>query len=312
MSTPNTLAQYFEQKEIKVIEEARQDKPDTLRHWRVDLNAKEAFALPALLEKQPSLWAHNQNNAMSRGNDDSWYGGTREDFRKMGEGEMDMAPFNKARASLKGFHAKVQEDLAPIGRLRKRTMSEHDGEWMPDRKWEVQQFSSTHKENSGILPTLQIDVDFSFSANISGSEITKFGAFCWAVTDAIEAAGITTGVNLHMGVMFSCSGGKMAKRGKNCLFNFAVKSPGDYTDSLSIARCFTPAFFRQGAFVAFYGLGTLTGDKVDNSIGSPYIPSRPISEPGKIFLRREDLKQSPEDMAERVLEALGHKGEAHA
>lgn len=308
------LAEYFERHEIKIIEEHNADRPEVFRHWRVDLNAKEAFSLVDLLSKDKKLWTINEDRTgeILDNSKASWQGCTYQEFVDMGNGQMDMGPFNRARANLKEFAAKVQEELAPVGRIRKRRMSEHDGEWIPERQWEMQQFAATYKENGGILPTLQVDVDFSFSAMVDAAQIAKYGAFCWAIVDALEGAGITVGLALRVGVQLDLRGGSIPKKGSNTLFNFEIKKPGEYMDAMSMARCFTPGFFRRGCFSAFFGVGTVTGGRVGYGIGSPYIESRPVVEPGKVYLRRDDLKQGPEAMAERVLQALDGQKEGAA
>jgi len=235
---------------------------------------------------------------------DSWYGWTTAQMVDAGAGKFDMAPFILEREKLAKLRTSLQEQILPVGRTRKRCFSEHDGEWSLERQHEIQPFAATRRETGGYLPTLAIDVDFSFHAGIEASKIAAFGAFCWAIVDSIETVGLTTELALQNTGHLSGSGGDLAGTNNGLLTNVAAKAAGEYVDTMTLARCFTPGFLRRGIFLAKYAAGDALGAKLNSSLSQPFIQQRPVVSPGRLFLRREDMTADPEKVAAWVLQAL--------
>lgn len=311
----NNMQKLFNELGIKLYQSTGGEKPP----WVLDCSAIDIYDLYAqlgsskLAELAPKNHRHIKDKIKSDERD-FWFGGSVKDFEAHGRGEIDLTPFLKLRDKLKDFRAKVQDGLSPVGRLRKRVLSEHDGEWMPERQWETQQFSSTKREMGGIIPTLRIDVDFSFHAGITSDDIAKYGAFCWAVCDSVESLGISTELVLQntCDLRLDTKGGKFSKTNRRLEFNAFIKNAGAYVDTLSIARCFTPLFLRRGIFAAKYAAGDANGDALESSLSTPLIPIRNVSEPGRLFLRRETMQTPPEKLALDILSALQQKETVHA
>lgn len=222
-------------------------------------------------------------------------------------GYYDKKLFQKEKEKVKNLRTQIEHKLEPVGRQRKRAMSEHDGEWIMERQWELSPFANTIRNTSGILPTLTITCDFSFRSSVYGKDIAKYGAFCWAIVDAVEAAGIPCAVNIQN--TSSMAWANTTAYPKNTRTTISLKKAGEYISAESIAQCFTPAFYRRGIFVLKYLSGDAIGKHVDISLASSGVESRPVVSKGEIFLRREDTHLDPENVAKRILEALNHNQE---
>lgn len=243
-----------------------------------------------------------------------WYGWSKKETIDAGKGKFDMAPFLRQREKLAKLRTKLQEEIRPVGRVRRRCLSEHDGEWSMERQWEITPFNATRRETGGYLPTLAVDIDFSFSAGVDSDKIAEFGAFCWAVIDSLETAGITTELAVQNTGHLSSYGMKGDLEGTNngLLTNVSVKAAGEYIDTMTLARCFTPGFLRRGIFLAKYAAGDALGASLDSSLSTPFIQDRPVVSPGRLFLRRQDMTDSPEKVAAWILQALKGKNESAA
>lgn len=220
-------------------------------------------------------------------------------------GHYDRDLFAEQKKKLSGLRTKLEEKLAPVGRIRKRVMSEHDGEWIQERQWELTPFANTRRETGGILPTLRILADFSFRSGVEGRDIAKYGAFCWAITNALESSGITCEI-----VLQNTSYMNWGKSGENkARVRIKVKEAGEYVDTQNIAQCFTAAFYRRGIFVLKRLFGDSLGTKVQSSLaGSDPDSSTPVVSPGQVFLRREDSHLNVDAVAHLILEALNAPG----
>lgn len=242
---------------------------------------------------------HHSNDAYAM----DFNGGlTSEQFQN---GYYDKNLFTEQRKKLSSLRTKLEEKLEPVARTRKRVMSEHDGEWIQERQWELTPFANTRRETGGILPTLRILADFSFRSGVDGRDIAKYGAFCWAITDALESSGITCEVILQ-----NTSYMNWGKSGENkTRVRIKVKEAGEYIDTQNIAQCFTAAFYRRGIFVLKRLFGDSLGTKVQSSLaGSDPDSSTPIVSPGQVFLRREDASLNVDAVAHLILEALNAPG----
>jgi hypothetical protein len=306
---------YFEKNGIKLYP----TKGEKLA-FRLDCTTKDIFNMYADACKDVGAVFDGDKNAKhareklgdGRG---AWYGWTKRQMLAAGKGNFDMAPFLAQREKLSKLRASLQEEVKPVGRMRKRCLSEHDGEWQMERQWEIAPFTATRRETGGYLPTLAIDIDFSFSVGVDSDKIAEFGAFCWAIVDVLESTGITTDLAVqNTGYLEAYNDmGDLAGTNKGLLTNVAVKTAGEYVDTMTLARCFTPGFLRRGIFLAKYAAGDALGASLGSGLSMPFIQERPVVSPGRLFLRRQDMTSNPETVAAWILQALkGSKNESAA
>ena len=234
------------------------------------------------------------------GKGNSFSGITAEELIEWNNGKnIDLKPFLEEKKKLGELSRKLKEKLAPIGKARRRRLSETDGEWDLDRKWDLKPFLATEKQNNSILPTIRVDIDFCFSGGHDSSAISRFGAFCWAIFSEIEEAGITCEVNLlqYCERAFLTSYKKMFQ-------TQTLKKAGEYIDSASLARCFTSGHYRRAAFVAEVYTAECAGVRVSPGLGCP-IPQPTESEPGKLRLSISNQTLQIDSLLKKVLQAIG-------
>lgn len=282
----------------------------------VEISAAQAFALTKAVRVGGAVFSRemNQEGAKRYLISEGSFFGTPEKYLDMENGKIDLKPFLKEKEKLGKLTRELQTKIAPIGRRRVRVFSEHDGDFSLDRRYEIAPFGNCKRENGGFTPTLDLVVDFSFNAGVTASKISQYGAFCWAIVDAVEAAGIPTSITLQTTGELYTSPEWMGAEGKqhygpNYAILTKVKKPGEYLDQGNITRCFTGDFFRRAIVGSLMRvISDLGGTDTRGGIGRGEISSEPMVEPGKLFIAGTDaMRLEPDTVAERILEALGAK-----
>lgn len=169
--------------------------------------------------------------------------------RKALDGELDLTPFRKAQSKIAGV-LKVEELETLSAKKRSRYLSEHDGEFDFDRQFDLAPFNATRPETGGVQRVLDINVDFTFNGGVTTSEIEEYGALAWAIVELVERAGIQVNLNI-VTQLNQLAGAAVVEKGglrsdlvdTKTIVN--IKKAGDYSDALSIVRCFTPWFYRR-------------------------------------------------------------------
>jgi len=265
--------------------------------------AKDTLRLYALAYPEATRAELMPKNTRSAGySDDSYFTGCEaEEVLEWEKGNsVNLKQFEEEKEKLKEFTSKLKANLSPVGFTRKRIMSETDGEWSMDRKWDIKPFQATEKNQSGILPTIKVNVDFCFSAAHRSKEIAKFGAFCWAVFSSIENAGITCEVNLLLK-----SQGLFANKGdRQANFTVCVKRAGDYVDTCSLARCFTSGFFRRAIFNLYVAACASVNEQASSGLGHPKTLSKP-KDSGELLLSIDNQTENIDALLEKVFKAIG-------
>lgn len=263
---------------------------------------------------RPNAWPVEINTTwerdlLRREDREEWTGGSFQGLHDALSGKIDMRPFQKARAELEktGILAKLQSHLADVSPKRKRRMSEHDGEWNFDRRWDMEAFSSTTRT---LAPAQAIEfvANFAISSGTSSQAIDKYGAMVWALSDLIESAGIRTGITYRVALNSIDSGETVGTE-----LRVRIKRPEEYLAPSMVAACFRSNFYRRLAFsfmcmgAESFGLGRCSG------LGRPIQEPDPIRfEDGKIIMSPDAPQVSAETIQNVILAAVNRKAVAVA
>lgn len=244
--------------------------------------------------------------------DTSFYGMTGEAFVKelRGETRVIQRRFENAVEELEKTGLKqALEEGAAFKKKRKRTMSEHDGDYDMERKWDTHPFATTVLSKKE-FPIVELIFPIVNSGGTGHSSISRFGARCLALADLLEKAGYRvalTAENWCTTMRPTQSDlDRLAKPlgidNPTCMgqgTRYIIRSANDYGDISSMALFGSGEFYRRCAFSLDYepshyahALGKESRDKnVPVSYGYPHY-ERPIpTEPGQIFLTSQLMSQ---------------------
>lgn len=176
-------------------------------------------------------------------NRNEWTGGAYEDLFKM----PDMRLYEETRKKLEKSNVmkKVVQKNNLVKR-RKRSFSEHEGEWSMDRRWEIKPFSTATR-----LPTPVKFVDiycyFNIHCGVGADEITRYGIALWAMNTVLETAGINTRVFYVQNANNVAEPGRNPGCDKRVHTNIKIllKEPSKYISPSALAKCLTSNFYRR-------------------------------------------------------------------
>lgn len=224
-------------------------------------------------------------------------GGTKEEVYKAIGGDFNQEPFLKARQDIGDQMQEMAISKLFAARKRRRHFSEHDGELDFDRQWELRPFHSTKHDNSGFLKSIDVDVQMGFNCGVEAKAIAKYGAICWSVIDLLERSGISCNVKVVVDSAGSSyhwiDGNEKKPVFKTNTQEILVKRSDQYVDTMDIARCFTPWFFRSVMFVGQVMMDDACGLITNSGLGSSH-PKDSSAEPGKIFLGANLINNEPD------------------
>lgn len=149
---------------------------------------------------------------------------------------------------------------------RKRALSEHDGDYDHDKRWEIKPFNNSRKE---MLPisVVDINVDMSISCGMSADAINKYGTLVWSIVQLIESLGIQASVKVvNDSVNMTRAGNYEAK------LTLEIKKAGEYMSPVSLATCFQSVFYRRVIFSAIVMQAEESGNEVAYGLGRPRVP----------------------------------------
>lgn len=226
------------------------------------------------------------------------------------KGDLDTAPFRAAQDKVKGLVNIATLD-ALASKRRTRYLSEHDGEFDFDRRYDLNPFNATRIENNGALRVIDIDVEFSFNCSVGASKIAAYGALAWSIVDLIERAGIQVNLNLVQ-LLDQSQETKIDKTVEFSTPNYIVntiqlKRAGEYVDTMQLARCFTPYFFRRCSFALFTAEAQARGRDTFYNLGYP--KNNPSSATlGRLYIGSENVngrEHNLQQLAGFIKTALG-------
>lgn len=231
-------------------------------------------------------------------------GGTHQELVDAMEGRIDMTPFLEAREKLEksGLLRNLQAEVQKAIPKRKRFVSEHDGEWDLDRKWEISPFMNTTRALSPGR-VIEIDASFSISAWTKSEAIDKYGAFVWAISDLIEQAGYKTRVT-----WFNLCQGVDKRRSFGNRLEIEVKKPDAYMSPSVLAAAFKANFFRRVGFAMLALTADVGSGEADCGLGSPIAEREPIRyDKGRIVVGPDSPQVDAATIEKVILDALGMK-----
>lgn len=246
------------------------------------------------------------DDADNEGGSDKWRGGTVEDLKRDLLGGINMAPFiaQKTKLGSSQLLEKLLPKLAEVVPRRRRTMSEHDGEWDYSRRWEITPFAAT-KRALGTGRTVDINCHFAVDAGNKASQLNEYGTVVWAICDLIESAGIPVRVTCSYAVE-DFTEGRLSYR---C--GVEIKKPGSYLAPNALAAVFQSNFFRRVIFANMQLAGDLENDQTTFGLGMPVQNNTPIEfTNGQIVISPRVTGASADEISAVLLEEITGKESA--
>ena len=204
------------------------------------------------------IYEYSTNESSSH---ESFAGGKWEDvtnLRNMNDFKKQLQEFKKNRLEEK-IIAKL--DFNP---KRKRSLSEHDGDYDHDKRWEIKPFNNSRKE---MLPisVVDINVDMSISCGMSAEAINKYGTLVWSIVQLIESLGIQASIKIvnDSRNISSNTDGKII---------LEIKKAGEYMSPVALATCFQSVFYRRVIFSGIVLQCEAFAKSTCSSLGSPKVP----------------------------------------
>lgn len=190
-------------------------------------------------------------------------GGLTKDLRK----PKDLAEYKRQvrELSVSSLARKLDTKLGAITK-RRRTTSEHDGEWSLDRQWDLKPFSLATK-GPVTARAIEIVADMNFHSGVSSEAISRYGIICAALCGMLEARGFSVSIKARMaGYRF-----KYGARGEADSDAYevltTVKKAGEYTTPQRILGAFSPNYYRRVTFGVINLLADLNDQKATEGLG---------------------------------------------
>lgn len=219
----------------------------------------------------------------------------------------DLTLYETARAKLKsGTLLKKIIQKSILLRRRLRSVSEHDGDWDFDRKWEIKSFSrATRKPVKNRYVKIVASVDIAWKTN--AKSISEYGSLIWGINDILESIGFNTDIvitnhatDLNGSGIFGGNGDIEADIEVN------IKRAGQYVSPLNIARCLSSNFYRRAVFALLIKAPDNFDQKCSESLGRIKEYDYTVKfENGVLYLTPECIQTSSNDkVQEIILEAM--------
>lgn len=177
-------------------------------------------------------------------NKESWRGGTYKELIESLGGKVDMAPYREAYSDFmrSNLANKLKTGLSGIESKRSRRMSDKDGEWSYDRRWDMTPFQESYKKPQPVR-SIELDAGFSISSYANAEDINRYGVTIWAISELLESSGIQTGITL----VITCKGID-SKSEVSTSVRIRLKEPYEYLAPHLLATTLCCNFFRRVGF----------------------------------------------------------------
>ncbi len=228
-------------------------------------------------------------------------GGSYRDLVASFSGRVDMGAFMRERARFadSGLEQKIRTRIADLFPRRKRQMSEHDGEWSFDRRWEVTPFQATQRVPSPGR-TIDISCHMAVTCAVRAEEIARFGAVCWAICDLIESAGVSARIEML------CDVSRLGACNVDGKVRIEAKKAGEYVAPSLLAGMFTPLFYRRTMHSLEGIIPNLERAKNRCGLATPnQAPARVAYADGALTLAPSVIYAPDDEIEREILAAIG-------
>lgn len=277
---------------------------DTFVRMNQDRAARDAYT------KAPGMRADQVVNEITGSSNTSFYGMTGRQFADelAGHTHEIQDRFQRACEELERTGIKqALEQGQGFKKRRKRVMSEHDGDYDMEKRWDATPFTTTTLAKKE-FPVVELIFPIVNSGGTDHNSISRFGARCLALADLLEKAGYRVAITAenwcetgNPAESFRQAMGKLAGKEEPYIAGYCtryvIRSANDYGDIQSMALFGSAEFYRRAVFSLDYNAchyihamdGPSRAKKVCGGYGAP-IYTRPIPcEPGQLFLDQSTM-----------------------
>lgn len=155
-------------------------------------------------------------------------------------------------------------DVKPIQGFvnkRKRFLSEHDGDYVHDRRYDINFMESARREKVAGNNLIRINACASFNCNISSEKINNYAREICELVNYFEAQGRSVELNL------SYKNERAYRNAPMITALITVKRPDHYISKADIYRAISSLFFRHIGFSVFVLMADVSGKDVDSNLG---------------------------------------------
>lgn len=157
-------------------------------------------------------------------------------------------------------------DVKPVKNMvnrRKRFLSEHDGDYVHERRFDINFMESARREKIEGSNLIKINANASFSAAINSDDINEYAKQVCEVVNYFESMGRSVELNLFYKQTDMFNGAPATT-----VF-LTVKRPDKYLSKADIYRAFSSLFFRHIGFCCLTYMAEANRKVVNESLGYP-------------------------------------------
>lgn len=163
---------------------------------------------------------------------------------------------------------KKELDVKPVQNFvnkRKRFLSEHDGDYVHDRRYDINFMESARREKVQGSNLIKINACGTFSARIESYQIDAYAKEICELVNYFEAQGRSVELNMIYKSNRNFSGAPLIKT------FVTVKQPDKYLSKSDIYRAFSSIFFRHIGFCTIVATADFNKKEVDHALGVPLV-----------------------------------------
>lgn len=164
-------------------------------------------------------------------------------------------------------------DAKPFSNMvnkRKRFLSEHDGDYVHERRYDINFMESARREKVQGSNLIKINACGSFSAMVSSEQINSYAKEICELVNYFEAQGRSVELNMSYKINRCYSGAPLMAA------YLTVKQPDKYLSKSDIYRAFSCVFFRHVGFCVVVTMAELNGQEVTSTLGTPVVENNKI------------------------------------
>lgn len=228
-------------------------------------------------------------------------GGTYDDLFKL----PDMREYERFKNEL--AKSKLMQRVVNKNNLvnrRRRSFSEHEGEWSLDRRWEIKPFSNAKR-----IPTPARFIDiycyFNIHAGVGQEEITRYGIALWSINNVLETAGIGTRIfYVQQGRRVADPDYGSNKR-MDTFIKILLKEPSKYISPIALAKCLTANFYRRVMFSTMISAVDFADADHADHLGEPIWEKKVMEfKNGELHIYPDAMNSGNSNMEKAILDII--------